>query len=135
MQLNITTDYAIRIILALASKEGEVVSSKEISITMNIPQKYVLKIARNLVAANLIERRSGVYGGFLLAKPASEITVLDVVSVMEPTIRINRCLEDDSFCSRLAIDSCPLRKFYNEFQTIIEDNFSKITIQSLLNNK
>ncbi len=32
MQLNITTDYAIRIILALASKEGEVVSSKEISI-------------------------------------------------------------------------------------------------------
>ena len=44
MQLNITTDYAIRIILALANRDGEVVSSKDISITMKIPQKYVLKI-------------------------------------------------------------------------------------------
>lgn len=68
MQLNITTDYAIRIILALANRDGEVVSSKDISMTMKIPQKYVLKITRSLVAAELIERRSGVYGGFLLAK-------------------------------------------------------------------
>ena len=60
MQLNITTDYAIRIILALANRDGEVVSSKDISITMKIPQKYVLKITRSLVAAELIERRSGV---------------------------------------------------------------------------
>ena len=40
MQLNITTDYAIRIILALANRDGEVVSSKDISMTMKIPQKY-----------------------------------------------------------------------------------------------
>lgn len=58
MQLNITTDYAIRIILALANRDGEVVSSKDISMTMKIPQKYVLKITRSLVAAELIERRS-----------------------------------------------------------------------------
>lgn len=38
MQLNITTDYAIRIILALANRDGEVVSSKDISMTMKIPQ-------------------------------------------------------------------------------------------------
>ena len=49
MQLNITTDYAIRIILALANRDGEVVSSKDISMTMKIPQKYVLKITRSLV--------------------------------------------------------------------------------------
>ena len=61
MQLNITTDYAIRIILALANRDGEVVSSKDISMTMKIPQKYVLKITRSLVAAELIERRFRVY--------------------------------------------------------------------------
>lgn len=66
MQLNITTDYAIRIILALANRDGEVVSSKDISMTMKIPQKYVLKITRSLVAVELIERRSGVYGGFFI---------------------------------------------------------------------
>lgn len=36
--------------------------------TMKIPQKYVLKITRSLVAAELIERRSGVYGGFYWLK-------------------------------------------------------------------
>ena len=75
MQLNITTDYAIRIILALANRDGEVVSSKDISMTMKIPQKYVLKITRSLVAAELIERRSGVYGGFLLAKKPRDIFI------------------------------------------------------------
>ena len=50
MQLNITTDYAIRIILALANRDGEVVSSKDISMTMKIPQKYVLKIIIKITA-------------------------------------------------------------------------------------
>lgn len=135
MQLNITTDYAIRIILALATKEGEVVSSKEISMTMKIPQKYVLKITRSLVAANLIERRSGVYGGFLLVRKPTDINLLEIVKVMEPTIRINRCLEDDAYCSRMAVNNCPLRRTYVGFQTIMEDYFSKVTIKSLLDDK
>lgn len=135
MQLNITTDYAIRIILALAKKEGEVVSSKDISLTMKIPQKYVLKITRSLVAANLIERRSGVYGGFLLARDPNEITLLEIIKVMEPTIKLNRCLEDDAFCSRTAINICPVRSFYDNFQKIFEDNFSKIAISQLINDK
>lgn len=135
MQLNITTDYAIRIILALATKEGEVVSSKEISMTMKIPQKYVLKITRSLVAANLIERRSGVYGGFLLVRKPKDINLLEIIDVMEPTIRINRCLEDDAYCSRFATDNCPVRKFYVGFQSVLKEHFKKVTIQSLLDDK
>lgn len=135
MQLNITTDYAIRIILALAKKEGEVVSSKDISQTMKIPQKYVLKITRSLVAANLIERRSGVYGGFLLARDPKDITLLEIIKVMEPTIKLNRCLEADEYCSREATDDCPIRNFYDNFQRILENNFSQISIKDLTDNK
>lgn len=132
MQLNITTDYAIRIILALANRDGEVVSSKDISMTMKIPQKYVLKITRSLVAAELIERRSGVYGGFLLAKKPEEISLF---KVMEPTMYVNRCLEEDNYCSRDAVDNCSIRKFYTNFQNIIEEKFSEITIKTLIDNK
>ena len=135
MQLNITTDYAIRIILALANRDGEVVSSKDISMTMKIPQKYVLKITRSLVAAELIERRSGVYGGFLLAKKPEEISLLEIVKVMEPTMYVNRCLEEDNYCSRDAVDNCSIRKFYTNFKNIIEEKFSEITIKTLIDNK
>ena len=132
MQLNITTDYAIRIILALANRDGEVVSSKDISMTMKIPQKYV---TRSLVAVELIERRSGVYGGFLLAKKPEEISLLEIVKVMEPTMYVNRCLEEDNYCSRDAVDNCSIRKFYTNFQNIIEEKFSEITIKTLIDNK
>ena len=135
MQLNITTDYAIRIILALANRDGEVVSSKDISMTMKIPQKYVLKITRSLVAAELIERRSGVYGGFLLAKKPEEISLLEIVKVMEPTMYVNRCLEKDKYCSREAIDNCAIRKFYTNFQNIVEEKFSEVTIKDLVINE
>ncbi|WP_302486436.1 Rrf2 family transcriptional regulator [uncultured Megamonas sp.] len=135
MQLNITTDYAIRILLALADRDGEVVSSKDISMIMKIPQKYVLKITRSLVAAELIERRSGVYGGFLLAKKPEEISLLEIVKVMEPTMRVNRCLEKDNYCSREATENCPIRKFHINFQNILEDRFSAVTVKTLLDNK
>ncbi len=55
MQLNVTTDYAIRIILYLALRK-EITTSKEIAAAMSIPQNYVLKITHKLVEAGLIKR-------------------------------------------------------------------------------
>lgn len=86
MQLNVTTDYAIRIILYLALRK-EITTSKEIAAAMSIPQNYVLKITHKLVEAGLIKRLVGVQGGFSLDKTVDEITLLDIISIMEPTTR------------------------------------------------
>lgn len=53
MQLNVTTDYAIRIVLYLAIKK-EITTSKEIGAAMGIPKNYVLKITHKLVEAGII---------------------------------------------------------------------------------
>ena len=58
MQLNVTTDYAIRIVLYLAIKK-EITTSKEIGAAMGIPKNYVLKITHKLVEAGIIERLVG----------------------------------------------------------------------------
>ncbi|WP_296897765.1 Rrf2 family transcriptional regulator, partial [uncultured Megamonas sp.] len=78
---------------------------------------------------------SGVYGGFLLAKKPEEISLLEIVKVMEPTMRVNRCLEKDNYCSREATENCPIRKFHINFQNILEDRFSAVTVKTLLDNK
>lgn len=131
MQLNVTTDYAIRIILYLAMRK-EITTSKEIAAAMGIPKNYVLKITHKLVEAALIKRLVGVQGGFALEKNAAEITLLDIVNIMEPTMRINRCLEDDRFCSRYATENCPVRSFYCILQNEMENGLKKMTVQKLL---
>ncbi len=131
MQLNVTTDYAIRIVLYLA-QENKISTSIEISDAMRIPSKDVLNIARKLVAADIIKRKVGASGGFSLNKPAKDITVFDVINTLEPTMNINRCLYDDEYCSRFATKKCPLRKFYVKLQKNVEENLKSTTIGDLL---
>ena len=89
MQLNVTTDYAIRIVLYLAIKK-EITTSKEIGAAMGIPKNYVLKITHKLVEAGIIERLVGAQGGFSLAQKIDDITLLDILNIMEPTMRVTR---------------------------------------------
>ena len=81
MQLNVTTDYAIRIVLYLAIKK-EITTSKEIGAAMGIPKNYVLKITHKLVEAGIIERLVGAQGGFSLAQKIDDITLLDILNIM-----------------------------------------------------
>ena len=61
MQLNVTTDYAIRTVLYLAIKD-ELATSNEIAMAMGIPPSYVLKITSKLVVAGIIKRIVGAQG-------------------------------------------------------------------------
>lgn len=131
MQLNITTDYAIRIILFLVMKK-EIVASSQLSMQMQIPQTYVSKITRKLAKAGLIKTHLGKDGGFCLIKEPEQITLLDIINIMENTIKCNRCLEEDRYCSRNAADKCAVHDFYMKFQEELENRLASIHIQQLI---
>ena len=132
MQLNITTDYAIRTVLFLAIK-GTHVPSNEIATNMGIPSHYILKITTKLTEGGLLQRLRGIKGGFALAKKPEDITLYDIINLFEPTLRLNRCLEDDKYCSRFATANCPVRSFYINLQNAWEKNLHSITILELMN--
>jgi len=115
MQLNVTTDYGLRVVLYLALKDG-VVCGKEICESMGIPCSYMHKIARVLRNADVIHEKRGPKGGFELIRNASDLSVLDIVSIFEKTMNINRCLEEDQYCSRNAALTCVVRGLYTEVQ-------------------
>lgn len=131
MQLNLTTDYAIRIVLYLAMC-GTSATSKELSQGLGIPSGYVLKITGRLAEAGLVSASPGVYGGIALGREAGTISLLDIIQVMENTIKVNRCLEADHDCSRHATEECPVRKVYLTIQEQMERTLSSITIRSLM---
>ena len=131
MQLKITTDYAIRMIVHLAGLGG-VATAASISAAMAIPQKYVTAVARPLCEAGILYAVRGPGGGFTLNLPPEKITMHAIVNVMEGTTRINRCLEQDGYCSRNGTQTCPMRRFYQWVQDGVDEAFGKMTIARLL---
>ena len=96
------------------------------------PQSMVLKIGRRLSDAEILDISTGVQGGFSLKKNYTEISLMDIITTMESTIKINRCLEEDEFCSREAVPYCTVRQTYRMIQDDLEKRLSKITIHDLI---
>lgn len=125
MQLNLTTDYAIRFLLCLGDTKG-IMTGSLIADQMKIPPKYLLKIARKLRGAGMLGTVTGAKGGYYLLRSLEEITLLDVLNVMESSVKVNRCLEDDGYCNRGAVSTCQIRKYYQYIQKEMENKwFSK----------
>ena len=62
----------------------------------------------------------GIQGGYYLLRPLDQITLLEVINIMELSSKWNRCLEEDSFCNNNAVMSCPIRKYYARLQEELE---------------
>lgn len=131
MQLNITTDYAIRIVYYLALKE-ETITASELSSVLKIPVNYISKITKKLKAAEIVQACEGIKGGYALMKKPEMISLFDIVSSMEVTMKINRCLEPDGFCSRNATDYCNVHKALLNVQKTYEDALKSVTIADLI---
>jgi len=123
MQLNVTTDYAIRIVLYLAVKQ-RVVNSGEIAKAMGIPPTYIMKITRKLKEAELLREKRGVDGGFVLNREPERLTLLEIVGALEKTVNINRCLEEDEYCSRNATAFCTVRRLLVRLQAELAEGLN-----------
>lgn len=134
MQLKISTDYAIRIVLYLAITQTAATSA-EISAQMGIPQTVIATLARPLQEAGILSTQRGSGGGFTLSRRPEDISLHEIVNLMEGTTRINRCLEPDGFCSRKGTASCSAHRFFLREQEKLERSFREMTIAKLLNDE
>ena len=119
--------YAVRFMLNLAEHGGDkLVSLKEVSEAESVSKKYLEQIVPNLVSAQLVKSVRGAAGGYRLARPASDITVLDVLAVTEGTL----ACEDDFDCSQPNI--CIEIDVWKGLDKLIKDYLSGITLQDIL---
>ena len=134
MQLKVSTDYAIRIVYYLAVKGGAATSS-EISDRMGVPRSVIATLAKPLQKAGILTTQRGTGGGFALGRRPEDISLHEIVNLMEGTTRINRCLEPDGFCSRNGTASCSAHRFFLREQEKLERSFREMTIAKLLNDE
>jgi len=128
MQLNISTDYAIRIILYLA-KSKQVVSSNRLSKIIRVSPRYLLQIGAKLRDVGLISSVNGPTGGYLLNKSPEEISLYDIIVIMEgeTETRQKPLPETEDAYEFLALNMA-----YEHVKNTLEQNLKDITIESLL---
>jgi Rrf2 family protein len=99
LQIARHTDYAARIVLHLACLgEGDQASIGEIAEQRLLPEPFVRRLIAKLVKGGILATVRGSAGGIRLGRPASEISLLDLVRVMEGPITLNRCVDNDHAC-------------------------------------
>lgn len=107
MQLTRQSEYAIRIMLELASRPfGEMVSSRTISEKQGIPEDFLKKTVQLLSLSGLVSTQRGIQGGVRLARPAEDINLVEVIKAIEGPLQINVCLAPDFNCPNRS--SCPV---------------------------
>lgn len=131
MQLKTSTDYALRIVCYLAMKEG-MISTSELSRKLNVSANYIPKIAKKLKNAKIITACEGTNGGYMLAKRPEEISLKEIIACVEETIAINRCLEEDRFCSRNYEDSCKIHKVLLGLQNICNNKLENVKVSDII---
>ena len=130
MQLNISTDYAIRSLLYLSTC-GRQASSSESAREMSIPDNYLYAVMGKLKKAGLAHATRGVKGGWTLMKEPEEITLLSILEVMEGSVKINRCLHDPASCNREVTGDCPVHAYYTELQFQLENFLGTVTLSQI----
>ena len=103
MQLTRAADYAVRVMIHLASQpEGAVVSKTLLAQAAEAPESFLSKILQTLARAGLIQARRGVAGGFSLLARGAQASLLDVVECIDGPVALNVCVTSGTSCHRQA---------------------------------
>ena len=125
------TDYGLRIMVALASESnGKSMSVRQLASEGNFSYDLGCKILQRLHKAGLIRSRMGPKGGFALSKDPSEISLMEIVKVLQGRIRLNRCLLGGDGCEFWP--DCQISARLAHLQRHIDDYLGGITLAEML---
>jgi len=129
MELNNTSQYAIRILSYIANSKNQLSSAKELSQILDIPYKFLTKITTKLVKADFILSIRGREGGFKLARKASEISIMDILNHFNEFNHQKECLLGIGKCD--GTNKCGLHDQWVKPKNMIKKMFENTTLENL----
>jgi Rrf2 family protein len=126
--INRETDYALRALIRLGEAEGHA-SVSALAEATEVPEKFLRKIMQRLHRAGMVESRQGPFGGYRLAQPLREVSVLDVVEVVQGPVLLNECFAAPDICEQ--VDTCPLRERLGQMQGRLRAELSDMRLSDV----
>ena len=127
--LSRTVEYALRAAVHLAAYRPAPRTTTQISRATKVPRPYLYKVLQALGREGIVVSQRGLGGGMRLAREPADVTILEVVSAVEPIQRIGVC---PLGLAAHGASLCPLHRRLDQALHLVEDAFRKSTLADLL---
>jgi Rrf2 family protein len=130
MQLTRAADYAVRVMILLAGlPSGSRTSREELAQASQVPSHFLSKILQSLARGGLIASYRGASGGFSLIRKPADLTMLDVIRVIDGPMWMNQCVDPAQGCQRQSW--CAALGLWVEAQRAVEKILTSASLDEL----
>ena len=130
LRLSKKTDYALIALKDLASSvRGTSCSAREIAARYDIPVELMAKVLQRLARRGLLKSHQGTRGGYQLSRPASRISVADVIQAIDGPVLVTACSDEDETCAQYS--KCNVRDPLWRLKDRIVESLASFTLQEL----
>jgi Rrf2 family protein len=124
-----TAEYALRIVVYLASLKGAPATIRQIAAVTKVPEGYLAKVLQALSRAKILSSQRGLHGGSTLSREPAQISVYDVMEAVSPLPRITTC---PLGLKSHGVNLCPLHRRMDDAMASVERAFRDSSIADLL---
>ena len=130
MRLSTRGKYGLYAMHFLAQHQDDGPQSLNRIASTGIPRQYLEQLLGSLRRSGLILSVRGANGGYQIARPPAEISMLDVIDAMEGPLVLNECISDDRHCAKS--DQCRVRSVWEKLTESINGELAKVTLKDML---
>lgn len=135
MRITQEADYALRIVTMLAESDF-ICGAGEIAGRTGVPERFTHKILRKLMQGGLLQSYSGAKGGYSLKRSPSELTMLDVIEMIDGPLAISKCAGDTYICSKNGTckEQCIYHQIFDRLSSDLAQKLRRLTIAEIINS-
>jgi Rrf2 family nitric oxide-sensitive transcriptional repressor len=129
MKLTKSTDFALRTLIYLSGNTG-LVTMRTLSAQLAVPYDNLTKIVQKLAKCDIVHTEKGKYGGIKLCKPSHEITLREIIELIDGPTRLSECQDDPQKCGLSC--KCKLKGVFGDLQSQINQLFESVTLKDVI---
>jgi FeS assembly SUF system regulator len=122
-------DYGVIVATHLAADSTRQMNAAVLAAETRLPQATVAKVLKSLAHAGIVVGARGAAGGYRLARPASAITVSDVVAAIDGAIGMTQCSVHEPSCERTQF--CPTRPHWHRINLAVGEALAAVTLADM----
>jgi Rrf2 family protein len=127
------TDYALIALCHMAQHSTEISTAREIAAQFNMPPALLMNVLKTLNQRGLIRSIRGAKGGYLLAKPADQVSLSAIIAAVEGPVRFVQCASGrdapENGCG--LAPSCPVTKPVNKVHEKLNQFLQQVTLAQI----
>jgi FeS assembly SUF system regulator len=125
------TDYGVVVMAQLAQATDAVVTAPDLASEAGLPAPTVAKILKRMTQGGLVTSHRGINGGYALSRPATEISVADIIRALEGPVAVTACV-DTATGDACSVESlCPIRGCWDRVNAAVNRTLQSMSLAEI----